>query len=211
MSSSDTTVVVGDRYWAILLARAIPAALVGLAITFSADHSVRVGWIALAFFALSTGILVTLGATRMLTGTPKTRLTQQGLVLALGGAVAAAGAATSYPVGTLVLALALIFALSGVLELIAGLRSRGTTPVARDWIFLGAASIVFGLAVLLVPIDLSQPITVPGENVPNLTASVVVVGALGAYAAIVAVYLVIAGLSLKWAKHPEVVMEEGAS
>jgi hypothetical protein len=110
---------------------------------------------------------------------------------------------------TVVLAAAVI--VSGALELVAGLRSRGELAVARDWIFLGAGSIVFGIAVLLVPVDYSQAITVPGKVLPNLTASVVVVGMLGAYAAIVAVYLVIAGLSLKWAKHPDRVVSVGES
>ena len=52
---------------------------------------------------------------------------------------------------------------------------------------------------LLVPADFVDVISIPGKDVPPLTASVMVVGLLGAYAAIAAVYLVIAGLSLKWA------------
>jgi hypothetical protein len=196
---------VGDRYWVYLIARAVPAALVAVFITFSADHSVTVGWIALAVLGVVSGAVSALGSHRMLSGSPRTRLVQHGLVLALGGAVAAYGAVSGLALTAFTTALVVVFVLSGALELIAGLRSRGSTAVARDWIFLGAASIVFGLAVLLVPTDLSQAITVPGKEVPNLTASVVVVGALGAYAAIVAVFLVIAGLSLKWAKHPDAV------
>ena len=61
---------------------------------------------------------------------------------------------------------------------------------------------LFAIAVLFIPVDYSQAITIPDKVVPNLTASTILVGALGAYAAIVAVYLVIAGLSLKWAQHP---------
>jgi hypothetical protein len=36
----------------------------------------------------------------------------------------------------------------------------------------------------------------------QLTASIIFVGFIGAYGAILAVYLVIAGLSLKWADRP---------
>ena len=201
----------GDRYWAFVAARAVPAALVAIFITFSADHSVRVGWLALALLGVATGVIVAVGSSWMLQGAPKTLLTIQGVALVVVGLISVFGAAI-LPLTTYAAALASSFVVSGVLELVAGLRSRGLTPVARDWVFLGAASIVFGLAVLLVPTDLSQAITVPDKVLPNLTAAVVVVGMLGAYAAIVAVYAAIAGLSIKWARHPEAVVNvESAS
>lgn len=192
-----------------LLARAVPAAGVALFITFSADHSVRIGWMSLIVFALVTGIVVLAGSRQL--GSPA-----RGLLTAQGAVLAAAGIAGLVAIGQGVAALTAVivgaFVVSGALELAAGLRSRRLTPVARDWTFLGAISVAFGLAVLLIPADLSQAVTVPGKELPNLTASVVLVGSLGAYAAIAAVYLVISGLSLKWARHPEaVVPSEGAS
>lgn len=202
-TSVAPTVAVGDRYWMYVLVRAIPAAFIALFITFNADHSVQIGWVTLVAFAALTGNIIAIGATKSLVGEPQRLQIIQGLVLVVGGVVGLFASAGGLVVLTIVLSA--VFVVSGALELVAGIRSRGMAAAARDWIFLGAASVVFGLAVLLIPTDLSQEITIPGKEVPNLTASVVVVGALGAYAAIVTVYLVIAGLSLKWAKHPEAV------
>jgi hypothetical protein len=53
--------------------------------------------------------------------------------------------------------------------------------------------------VLLVPPDFVQTFTGPDGIQRALTASVIVVGVLGAYWAILGIYLVIAALSLKWA------------
>lgn len=209
-STNPSSDPVGERYWAYLLARAGVAAVVAIGITFSADHSVSVGWIALAVYAAIAGAVVTLASWRELQSVPRLLLGAQGVVLIAGASFAVVFAREG--LGLYVPILVAVFLIAGAVELAVGIRSRGQTAVARDWIFLGATSMVFALAILLVPTDLSQPITVPGENVPNLTASVVVVGSLGAYAAIAAVYLVIAGLSLKWAKHPDpVVNTEGAS
>ena len=194
-------VAVGDRYWAYLVARAVPVAAIAVFITFSADHSVGVGWLSLVVLCSLAGVVVLVGSARMTSGRPRLPLLLQGGVLVVGAVLAAVLLSAS--LGALTAVLAGVFVASGALELVAGLRSRGLSPVARDWIFLGALSVAFGIAVVLIPVDYSQVITVPGKDVPNLTASVVVVGALGAYAAIAAVYLVIAGLSLKWARHPD--------
>jgi uncharacterized membrane protein HdeD (DUF308 family) len=79
-------------------------------------------------------------------------------------------------------------AVTGFIELYAGLRERSRTaregirsPVARDWIAVGALTAVFAVVYLLLP--------------PN---AVVAIGLLGAYLVIVGVYLAIAGFSLKW-------------
>jgi hypothetical protein len=56
--------------------------------------------------------------------------------------------------------------------------------------------------VLLVPAGLEQQFTGPDHVERVLTASVFVVGLLGAYSAILGVYLVIGGLSLRWAGQP---------
>jgi len=204
-TASAPTAVVGDRYWVYLIARAVPAALVAAFITFSANHSVGIGWVAFLMLALVTGTVVVAGAAQSPTGFTRIAQVAQAFVLMLGAVVALLVGVVfrSDNVATFTVTTAAVFALSGGLELAAGIRARGTTAVARDWIFLGGLSVAFALAIVLIPVDYSQAITIPGKDVPNLTASVVVVGTLGAYAAIAAVYLVIAGLSLKWAKHPE--------
>ena len=76
-------------------------------------------------------------------------------------------------------------AVTGFVELYAGLRARGRTPAARDWIAAGAFTAVLAIVFLLLPPD-----------------SVTAVGLLGAYLVILGVYLVIGGFSLKWAAAP---------
>lgn len=184
-----------NRAWVLVVLRAVAAAAVALLITFSADHSTRLGFTALGSLALVTGVILALGARAGAFARLPSLL--QGALLVVGGiaAVVLSGATVQ---ALIVLSSALI-GVTGIIELVAGVRARGSLPAARDWIFIGALSAVFAVAVLFVPADFVQAITIPDKDVPPLTASVVVVGLLGAYAAIVAVYLVIAGLSLKWA------------
>ena len=77
-------------------------------------------------------------------------------------------------------------AVTGFVELYAGLRARGRTPAARDWIAAGAFTAILALVFLLLPPD---PVTA--------------VGLLGGYFVILGVYLVIGGFSLKWAVAPD--------
>jgi uncharacterized membrane protein HdeD (DUF308 family) len=182
-----------DRSWSLPIARAVPAAAVALVITFSADHSARLGLLALGSFALVTGVVLVVGALRG--AYPRTPFAVQGGLLVVGGALALALSQSGVP--ALIVLTAVLFGATGVIEVIAGVRARDAA--ARDYIFVGGLSVVLAVAVLLVPTDLVDVISIPDIEVPPLTASIVVVGLLGAYAAIAAVYLVIAGLSLKGA------------
>lgn len=201
MSNSSAPVLsLGERYWAVLLARAVPAAILAIVITFTADHSAILGHIGLGLFAIVSGLVLVLGNVRMLAGVTRSLLLSQGAVLIVGGLLTLVTSGSGLPF--LLFLVSALFAVTGLFELLAGLRSRGYLVIARDWIFVGGLSMLFAAAVLFIPVDYSQAISIPGKEVPNLTASVILVGALGAYAAIVAVYLVIAGLSLMWAKQP---------
>jgi uncharacterized membrane protein HdeD (DUF308 family) len=73
-------------------------------------------------------------------------------------------------------------AVTGILELLAGLRLRGRTAAARDWIAAGALTALLALVFVLLPLD---PVTA--------------VGLLGAYLVVLGVLLLIGGFSLKWA------------
>jgi uncharacterized membrane protein HdeD (DUF308 family) len=99
----------------------------------------------------------------------------------------------------LILLLSAFAALTGFLELYLGWRGRGRDRSARDWTFVGVLTIALAVAVLLVPADFRQVFTGPDDIERELTASVIVVGLAGAYWAIIGLFLVIAGLSLKWA------------
>ena len=184
--------------------RAFPAAVVAIVITFLADHSVVLGFFALGGFALATGIVVLIAAIRG--AYPLLPFALHGAVLIAGGAIALA--LNQSGLSVLLFLTSALFGVTGIVELVTGLRARGTLPAARDWIFVGALSAVLAIAVLLIPADFREVFPVPGTAVPPLTASVIVVGLIGAYAAVVAVYLVIAGLSLKWAQHPSAITTE---
>jgi len=184
--------------------RAVPAAVVALVITFSADHSAYLGLIALGTFAVVTGVIVVVGAVRG--AYPRGPFGLQGGLLIVGGTVALVFNDAGLPF--LLVLTSVLLGVTGVIELVTGLRSRVQVAGAHDWIFMGGFSTLFAAAVLLVPTDLVDVISIPGKDVPPLTASTMVVGLLGAYAAIAAVYLVIAGLSLKWAPQASVTVTE---
>jgi uncharacterized membrane protein HdeD (DUF308 family) len=184
-----------DRSWSLTLLRALPAAVVALVITFSADHSAYLGLIVLGSFAVFSGVIIIAGAVRG--AYPRASFGVQGSLLILGGTVALVFNDAGLPL--LLVLTSVLLGATGIIELVAGLRARGRLAGARDWVFVGGITALAAVAVLLVPADFVDVISVPGKDVPPLTASIMVVGLFGAYAAIVAVYLVIAGLSLKWA------------
>ena len=193
-----------QRTWLFPVLRAVPAAVVALGITFSADHSATLGFLSLGAFAIATGVVVATGALRG--AYPRGPFLLQGSLLVIGGIFALVSAREEVP--ALISVTSVIIGAGGIIELVVGLRARGRLAGARDWIFVGAASALFAVAVLLIPADFSQTVGAPGDGFPPLTASVILVGALGAYAAIVAVYLVIAGLSLKWASPASTTVSE---
>jgi len=184
--------------------RALPAAAIALVITFSADHSAYLGLIALGSFAVFSGVIIVAGAVRG--AYPRASFGVQGALLIAGGVIALVFNDAGLPF--LLVLTSVMLGATGIIELVAGLRARRANPAARDWIFIGGFSTLFAGAVLLVPVDFVDVITIPDKVVPPLTASVMLVGLLGAYAAIVAVYLVIAGLSLKWAPQASAAVTE---
>nr|BFF16039.1 hypothetical protein GCM10025699_73420 [Microbacterium flavescens] len=144
------------------------------------------------------GLALALGAVARLGSDPSSRTLQvvQGVVGVVVGALALVFAQSGLPVlVALVIAWALV---TGALELVAGLRRRGRSPLARDWTTVGAITLVLGLVFLVVPPDYSQQLGGIEEIDGVLTSSTVLVGLLGAYGALIGVFLVIAGLSLKW-------------
>jgi hypothetical protein len=214
--SSRTSAPDAPTPWYVAIVRAVPAAVLAAVITFSADHSAALGLVTFGLFGLASGAVVLVAALR---GTRAG--VERPLLLAQGGLAIVAGAASLAVPGAglpfLVFVVTAFAAISGFLELYVGLRSRRLAPEApgrqgapqsagtgavpsfgRDRVFLGGLTVLLAIAVLLVPPGLHQSFTMQDGIARDLTASVVVVGLLGAYWAIEAVYLVIAGLSLKW-------------
>jgi uncharacterized membrane protein HdeD (DUF308 family) len=198
VSSPDDNPVHASRYWPWVLLRALPAIVVAIVITFSADHSARLGFLMFGILALVSGAVVLIGAVRALpAGIVRWCFAVQGGVGVALGAVSLFSGGAGLPF--LIFLVGAFAALTGFLELYSGLRSRGRDDSARDWLFAGALTVLFAIVTLVVPADYTQPFTGPDGVERALTASVVLVGVLGAYSAILGVYLVIAGLSLKWA------------
>lgn len=168
--------------WLAPILRALPAVAAGLAITFTADHSSAVGLVMLAVFGLGSAAIL------LLTGLRLPRAEAMGSLhrsLAILAAAAGALAVVVLVTGAASLPLLLLLVggyavLAGAVELVWGIRHRGGDAFARDAVVIGTGTA--GLAVVLAFVG--DPVSA--------------VGFFGAYAVILGVYLVIAGLSLKW-------------
>lgn len=188
--------------WYVPLARAVPALALAAVITFSADHSARLGLVTFGLFAVLSGAVILVAALRSARAGVDRGLTGlQGAIAIMVGvaSLVVPGAGLPY----LVFLLTAFTVLTGFLELYLGLRARRNGAVAaRDRIFLGGLTVLLAVVVLLVPPEFVQSFTGPDGVARQLTAAVIVVGLLGAYWAIAGVYLVIAALSLKWDGEP---------
>lgn len=189
-------------YWPMPIARAVPAAGLALVITFSADHSARFGLLAFGVFGLVAGLVLGVVAWLRLAGA-RVRpyfLTQAAVTLVAGlvALLVSSGHTNSSEVRLLFLVLTIFAAVTGFLELYSGVRSRRRFVASGDWIAVGAITVLAALAFVLIPPDYRQYYAGPDHVKRVLDASVVAVGAVGAWAAITTVFLVIAGLSAKW-------------
>jgi uncharacterized membrane protein HdeD (DUF308 family) len=198
VSSNDVSHTHAARYWPWVLGRAVPAVVVAIVITFSLDHSARLGFFSFGALALVGGAVLIAGAAAALgRGILRSMFLLQGVVSVLLGAVALIFPGAG--VGLLLLLVGAWAAITGFAELYSGLRSRGRIDSAKDWIFAGSLTVLLAIVALLIPSGFSQPFTGPDGVARELTSSVILVGVIGAYGAILGIYLVIAGLSLKWA------------
>lgn len=185
------------NFWLTPLVRAVLALALAVVTTFTAGHSASFGLVSFGLFALLSGLaLATLSARSVAQSATRSVFVVQGAVTALVGVAALSGSASG-----LLFYLYLVSvwaAVTGFVELYAGLRNRGHTPAARDWIIVGALTVMLAVVFLVVPPDYSQTFRAAGGVDGVVNASVVGIGVLGAYGAVVGVYLLIGALSLKW-------------
>ncbi len=187
--------------WYVPVARAVPAIVVAIVVTFSADHSPTLGYLTFGAFGVVSGAVLVAAALRAAArGIDRALTLAQGLLGVVAGVVALAITGGGLPF--LVFLITAFSALTGFLELYLGMRGRRRVQGAGDRIFVGGLTVLLAIVVLLVPPDYVQEFTGPDGVERALTASIIVVGTLGAYWAILGVYLVIAGLSLKWSAAP---------
>lgn len=185
MANAQAASATGERYWTVPIFRAVIALVPAVVITFNANHSAEFGLVAFGSFALLSGlVLVVLGPRGLEDRRDRTLFTVQGVVGVVAGALALVLHAGG--LGFFLYLVSVWGAVTGFLELYSGLRVRGRSASAKDWMLVGAFTAVLALAFLLLP--------------PH---AVVSVGLLGAYLVMLGVYLVIAGLSLKWSAAPD--------
>lgn len=184
------------------LARALFAALAAVMVTFSPDHSAGVGLSVFSGFAIATGLVLAL-ATWLVhpAGARWPSATLAFLCLAAGMFAGVAPWRTTEALFALLIAWGLS---SGVTELSAGVRARraeragGVRGAAapRDALFVGILGVALAIGVALVPTGYALEYHIDEARQSfTLTGTTIAVGIFGAYAAIVAVYLGIAGFS----------------
>jgi hypothetical protein len=198
------------------LARAAFAAIAALMITFSSDHSAAVGSAVFSGFAIATALVQLLAVWLVY---PAGRRWPSA---ALGAVALVAGMASGlFPLRTVTGFFAIVIAwalASGIIELVAGWRGlkarterreivpgvpdarpivpAGPRSESRDAIVVGAVTILLGIGLLCVQPAYALTYRLEEAGVTGtLTGIIIGVGLFGGYAAVVAVYLGIAGFS----------------
>lgn len=183
-------------WWVVAGIRAVTMLVLGLTITFSADHSSFVGMIGLGCAAvIGGGAQLALRARASTDAVTRTLIGVAGLV-SLAAGLAAFAFSGAGPVVFVPLAAAYA-AVTGGLELAAGLRDRGRNRAARDWVAAGVLALLLAAALAVVPPELSQPFRGERGNTGVLTGSLIAVGLLGAWGVMTGVLLAISSLSLR--------------
>lgn len=181
----------------VQLARAFFAAIAAIMITFSTDHSAAVGLAVFSGFVIATALVWFLSVWLVYPSGARAVPVLLGIVAAL------AGMATGIPPlrsTTLFFVAVIAWAvISGIIELVGGLRARRTGDAsARDGVLIGAITLALAVGLLLVnPAYSLEYVIVDGDerHAFILTGITIGVGIFGGYAAVVAVFLGIAGFS----------------
>ncbi|MFJ4167753.1 acyl-CoA synthetase [Microbacterium sp. NPDC089698] len=187
----------------VQLARAAFAAVAALMITFSANHSAVVGLSVFSGFALVTALIHMLAAWLVAPSGWRWPYVLLAVIAILTGM---AGSIPAWRTTPLFFVVVIAWgALGGLVELIAGIRARrqaraGTAPAvvadgARDAILIGSLGLALAVGLLCVPTTYALNYSIAEAGSFTLTGITLAVGIFGAYAAIVAVFLGIAGLS----------------
>lgn len=189
------------RLWITMLVRAVPALAAALVITFTQERTPGFALTVFGAFALVTGVLIGFEAIGI-PGHPTRGITfARAIVTTLAGGAALVLAAVpggATPRSFLLLAMAWA-AVTGALEMIAGLRARRSPAFSRDVMISGALTLLLALLLLWTPADLRQEYGGLEGVEGALTASVQAAGFFGAYATVLAVLLIIESLTLRGA------------
>lgn len=178
------------------LARALFAAIAAIMVTFSGDHSAAVGLAVFSGFAIATGLVQLIAAWLVYPAGQRGVPILLGVLTGLAGMIAGIGA---WRTTTMFFAVVIAWAaVTGLVELVAGVRARRRADAvdpARDAITIGAITLALAAGTAFVRADYVLNYFVEGAGELSLTGIVIAVGIFGGYAAIVAVFLGIAGFS----------------
>ncbi|KQM81997.1 HdeD family acid-resistance protein [Agromyces sp. Leaf222] len=168
------------RYWVAPVVRGLLALVPAAVITFSPNHSAGFGLVTFGAWAVVSGLVVGALSLRLIEDRGIRSLFAINAVVTVVAGLLALTVPGGLPF--LLFLVSAWAAVTGFVELYAGLRGRGRTAAARDWIVSGAFTAILAIVFLLLPPD-----------------TVTAVGLIGAYLVILGVYLLIGGFSLKWA------------
>ncbi len=203
MSSSADPTPREPQYSArgVQLARAGVAAIAALMVTFSQDHSAQVGLAVFSGFAITTGIVWALAAWIVF---PKGHRAMAVLMAIISISIGTAASVPAWRNVAVFFSLMIAWAaLTGVVEIVSAVRGRRRarsdgrdTGESRDALTVGILGLLLAAVLPLVPMQyaLDYYIDDAGQWF-TLTGITIAVGVFGGYAAIVAVFLGIAGLS----------------
>ncbi|PCE16153.1 acyl-CoA synthetase [Microbacterium sp. SZ1] len=178
----------------VQLLRALFAAAAAVMITFSPDHSAAIGLSVFSGFVLTSSLIMLLAVWLVF---PAGQRWSWVVLALLGFAAGMTAGVPAWRTEDLFFVVVIAWALAtGVVELIVGLRARraGETT-ARDSITVGAFGILLAVLLLTIPAGFVQPYAIQGAGEFELTGIILGVGMFGGYAAIIAVFLGIAGLT----------------
>jgi uncharacterized membrane protein HdeD (DUF308 family) len=188
----------------VQLARAVIAAIAAVIVTFSPDHSAAVGLSIFSGFALTTGVALLAAGWLVYPVDTRWQVLAMGVLSVVAGLVAGIPQLRSE---TMFFVTLVSWALAtGIIEAIGGARglraSRGRPKTdaarteSRDALTVGILTTALGVGLLLVPAGYALRYTIDEANATyTLTGIIIAVGIFGAYAAIIGVYLAIAGFS----------------
>jgi len=186
------------------LARAAIAAITAVMVTFSPDHSAAVGLAIFSGFAFLNALVLLIASRTTYPAGRRWPAVTLGVLSAIAGLAAGIAQLRTVPMFfVIVISWALA---TGIIETVAAARAlRGSRRIqtadaarseSRDGLTIGILTIVLGIALLLVPTQYALQYTIDEADATfTLTGIIIAVGIFGGYAAIVAVYLAIAGFS----------------
>lgn len=178
----------------VQLLRALFAAVAALMITFSSDHSAPVGLAVFSGFVLVTALVHVLAAWLVLPAGSRWPAVLLAVVSAVAGMIS--GIPTWRTDDMFFIVVVAWAVLSGGIELLAGIRARRVGgSLARDAITVGALTLLLAVVLLLVPSGFVQQYTIEEAGTFELSGIILGVGLFGGFAAIIAVFLGIAGLT----------------